>query len=108
MTCTELFAENYLGSIFYYCLKKTGNREEAEELSCDIALSVVDSLAKYPPPEHFSAWVWSIARRRYARWADQNHVKRENLSFGDDENEPPSGETIDERLLEAEQYSLLR
>ena len=32
----ELYAESYLGSVFYYCLRKTGNHSEADELAADI------------------------------------------------------------------------
>ena len=40
-TCNRLindFAENYMEKIFYFCLKKTGNHIEAEDLTQDIAL----------------------------------------------------------------------
>ena len=38
MTQTELFARDYLGKLFYFCLKKTGDRSEAEELAGDIGV----------------------------------------------------------------------
>lgn len=115
MTQTELFARDYLGKLFYFCLKKTGDRSEAEELAGDIALSVVESLAKYPPPEHFSAWVWKIAGCRYARWAESRHRQREHIALpvdgesdGGQAVEPASDESVEDALLAGEQYSLLR
>ena len=83
MTYAELFAKEYLGSIFYYCLRKTGNEAEAEELASDISLSVVQALAGGAVPERFSAWVWKIARNRYARWAEAKHRRRELFSEED-------------------------
>ena len=38
------FAENYMEKIFYFCLKKTGDQYEAEDLTQDIALQIITSL----------------------------------------------------------------
>ena len=32
----ETYAHEYMGKIFYYCLRKTGDSHEAEELASDI------------------------------------------------------------------------
>ena len=69
---TELINEyinNYMGKIFYYCLKKTSNKNEAEELTQDITLNVISSLNKGNSPKNFSAWVWQITRNTYSKWA---------------------------------------
>ncbi len=68
MTYGELYAKEYLGRIFYYCLRKTGGEAEAEELSSDITLSVLSELHKGVAPDCFSAWVFGIAKNRYVRW----------------------------------------
>lgn len=49
------FAENYMEKLFYFCLKKTGNNTEAEDLTNDIALNVISSLVKGITPTNFSA-----------------------------------------------------
>ena len=111
----ELYAESYLGSVFYYCLKKTGNHNEAEELAADISLTVLDQLRKAPPPERFSPWLWTIARRRYARWVDARTRERERRVFDSREDdsdeimpEPVSDESVEDGIIEAEQYALMR
>ena len=38
------FTENYMEKLFYFCLKKTGDQTEAEDLTQDIALQIVISL----------------------------------------------------------------
>ena len=58
------FTENYMEKLFYFCLKKTGNHTEAEDLTQDIALQIVTALNKGTIPTSFSAWVWQIARNR--------------------------------------------
>ena len=50
------FAENYMEKLFYFCLKKTGNQVEAEDLTQEIALQIIGSLNKGTIPTSFSAW----------------------------------------------------
>lgn len=108
-TYAEAFAREYVGPIFYYCLKKTGDRGAAEELAADISLAVLHSLSKNPPPEHFSAWVWKIAKNRYARWCKGAAEHRARVA-GEDigEFDITDGDTPENTVIEKEQYSLLR
>lgn len=111
MTYAEHYASEYLGKIFYYCLRKTGNENEAEELSSDITVSVMQELAKGTIPESFSAWVWQIAKNRYARWADKKHKKNE-LFDGEDIAEHidvmDDDMNAEENLIHEETLSTLR
>lgn len=40
------FVNDYMEKIFYFCLKKTSNQFEAEDLTQDITLNVIDSFNK--------------------------------------------------------------
>ncbi|MBR6051010.1 MAG: sigma-70 family RNA polymerase sigma factor [Clostridia bacterium] len=75
MTDAERFAKEYLGKVFYFCLKKTGSDDDAEELSSDIACEVISSLSRGASPENFDAWVWTVARRRWAKFAARKYYK---------------------------------
>lgn len=104
------FTEHYMEKLFYFCLKKTGNSIEAEDLTQDIALNILTALNKGTIPDHFSAWVWRIARNRYSVWADAKHRKSESITgvdLGDYELEDHSESTLD-RMIRDEQLSLLR
>lgn len=106
------FAENYIEKLFYFCLKKTGSADEAEELSADITLQVMSALAKGTVPQSFSAWVWQIARNRCARWAKARSVQRAAFA-PDDVNsyELPDGRddsNVESALIQDEQMKLLR
>ena len=105
---TEIYVKDWLAKVFYFSLKKTGNREDAEELAADISLAVLESLSGNPPPEHFSSWLWTVASRRFARWCAKRHTERENTIYRDDMNEPADDSGIDDKLLENELYSSLR
>jgi len=104
------FTDNYMEKLFYFCLKKTGKASEAEELTQDIALNVVTALKKGTIPTSFSAWVWQIARNRYALWADEKHKLHQTVSgydIGDYEISDDSTDIADE-MIRSENLTLLR
>lgn len=111
--CDQLineFTENYMEKLFYFCLKKTGNNVEAEDLTQDIALQIITALNRGAIPTSFSAWVWQIARNRYSVWATVKHNRNESVTgsdIGDYEIEDESKNILDE-IIHTEQMALLR
>ena len=104
------FAENYMEKLFYFCLKKTGNHIEAEDLTQDIALQIIIALNKGTIPTSFSAWIWQIARNRYSVWANEKHNRNESVTgsdISDYEIEDESENILDE-MIHTEQIALLR
>ena len=104
------FAENYMEKLFYFCLKKTGNNADTEDLTQDIAFQIISALNKGTVPTSFSAWVWQIARNRYSVWAKEKHSRNESVTgsdIGDYEIEDESENILDE-LIHTEQMALLR
>ncbi len=95
----EEYARDYMGKIFYYCLRKTGDSHEAEDLASDITLQILTALHEGVEILNFPAWVWQIARNRYALWAKTNRRRGENESFID----PDDPET--ENILTAGGYN---
>lgn len=104
------FAEGYMEKLFYFCLKKTGNSHDAEDLTQDIALCVMSALNAGTCPAQFHAWVWQIARNRYARWANAKHKQRESMTGVDiaEYELEDEGANVTEAMLHAEQLSVLR
>ena len=103
------FTENYIEKVFYFCLKKTGNSCEAEDLSSDISLCVFSELRRGVVPVNFQAWVWQIARNRYSKWADSKHRKAESVTGADiDELELADDTLIENEYVRREDLSLLR
>ena len=95
----EEYARDYMGKIFYYCLRKTGDSHEAEDLASDITFQILTALHEGVEILSFPAWVWQIARNRYALWAKTRHRCGEYESFID----PDDPET--ENLLTAGGYN---
>ena len=111
--CNQLvheFAENYMEKLFYFCLKKTGCHEDAEDLTQDIAFQIITALNKGTIPTSFSAWVWQIARNRYSVWAKEKHDRNESVTGSDigDYEIPDEGENILNEMIHKEQIALLR
>jgi RNA polymerase sigma factor (sigma-70 family) len=107
----ESFVAEYAEKLFYFCLRKCGDADEAEDLTSDITLNILLALRNGAVPRDFKAWVWQIARNRYAKWAEQKRRRRESVSGADwyeldeyDAAEP----TPEAELIHAEDLSGLR
>ncbi len=106
----KALAEEYGEKLFYFCLKKTGDGYEAEDLCSEILLCVLEALGKGTVPEDFPAYVWQVARNRYARWADLKRKSRDTMAgtdIADYEIEDENAVTENE-LIRREQIALLR
>ena len=105
----ELYTSDYMGKVFYFCLKKTGNVYDAEDLTQDISYCVFFELHNGTIPSHFSAWIWRIARNRYSAWAVSKHRKSESVSGSDiDDFGLADGCSIENEMIRSEDLSLLR
>ncbi len=102
--------ENYAEKIYYFCLKKTGSENEAEDLTSDILLNILTSLKKGVVPRYFPAWVWKIARNRYSVWCDKKSRDSESVAgadIGDFEIEDQTADLLSV-LIRDDQLQLLR
>ena len=105
----DLFVSEYLEKLFYFCLKKTGDAHEAEDLASDVALDVLSAIEKGTEIDSFSAWVWRIARNRYSSWVSEKYVRRESRYSEDvSEYDVPSDDNVEEDLIRDEDIKLLR
>ncbi len=57
--------------LFYYFLRKTGHPQEAEDLAADVLTAYLAAQRAGRSIDHPHAWVWRVARNRYAAWAQQ-------------------------------------
>ena len=101
---------NYMDKLFYFCLKKTRDRYEAENLAADIVLNVLSSHERWPATISFSAWFWQIAKNRYSVWAKKKSEHDRWISeFDISEYDIADEDAITEDLiLRKENLDLLR
>lgn len=110
MNYVEHYCNNYLQKVFFFCLKRTGSQNEAEELASEINIEIISGLQKYIPV-NFSAWVWQIARNRYSRWAVKKHIRLEKFGsedVGEYEEFISDSITPEDLYIEEEKIQLLR
>jgi DNA-directed RNA polymerase specialized sigma24 family protein len=60
---------DYVEPVFRFCLKRLAERRDAEDLSQEILVHVLNGIGRYDI-KNIDAWVWQIARNRYARFVD--------------------------------------
>ncbi len=105
----KAYISDYMEKVFYFSLKKTGTREDAEDLASDISQCVLIELKKGVVPEYFSGWVWKIARNRYSKWAVQNRKKNDMISGCDiDELSVADERNFEQELIHDEEIMALR
>lgn len=74
---------DYTEPIFRFCLNRLSSRTEAEDLSQEILLHVLDGLKKREI-NNPAAYVWQIAHNRYARKIDsKNKLQKREVFCGD-------------------------
>ena len=63
-------------TIFSYCMAKTRNREEAEDLSQDILYELIRSAENIRDDSAFYGFMWSLAGKVYKHWCRKRAGKQ--------------------------------
>lgn len=92
----------YIEPIFRFCYKRLSNRYDAEDLASEIICHILAGINKYQI-ESLDAWVWRIARNRYARFIDNQNKNQIILSCEDELFDVANYSDVDEVSTE-EQY----
>ena len=85
-------------TIFSYCMAKTSNKEDAEDLSQDILYELIKSSGSIRDENAFYGFMWSVANNVYSHWykkklknatceLDENIVSYEDLFNIEDNND---------------------
>lgn len=109
MALIDIYVNEYLGKIFYYCLKKTGKENDAAELASNINFEVIKALQKGGAPEKFSQWVWTVAKNQWSKWAKKQYFSNlEQVDIRDYEQELASEENAFDKYIHSEDLKILR
>ena len=108
MTREEYYCNEFLEKIYYFCLKKTGDVLAAEDLSSEISTEILSALHKGVLPERFEAWVWQIARNRFARWVRQKKINGAEIFDEEVVAQIASEDNVEDAVLHPEEVQELR
>lgn len=103
----ERILETYMQPIFYFALRKTSDRAEAEDFTQNVLLDVLTAVQRGFTPDDERAWVWKIARNHYAKWADRRKNVRNMLDIDEVRDTVSDGSAVEDNLLRAEETALL-
>src|SRR5512143_3288299 len=84
----ELYRQ-YFKPVYRYLYLKTGSPAEAEDLTSQVFLSALEGLPRYRHQGHFSAWLFSLARRKAA---DYYRSRKPQASLDEGETDPVAPE----------------
>lgn len=103
ISATEFVEEN-LKTIFAYALSRVANKDEAEDLTSEIVLVILQSEHKIKDENAFYRYVWSIAANTYRKFMR----KKMRNAFDELSEECEDGSDFTESLFVREDVKVLR
>ena len=64
----DTLCKRYTGELFQFFVNKTGNREDAKDLTQDTLIEAMVNISKLEKPESFRGWLYEIARGHLAKY----------------------------------------
>lgn len=98
------FIEENLKTIFAYTLSRVSNKEDAEDLTNDIVLAILQSSDKLRNQNAFYGYIWRIAANTYGKFLRRKKL----LSFDEIDDEPSDESDFTEELSAREDILKLR
>jgi len=80
MTDFEAFYEQYKNMVFNLCLNYVQNREDAEEITQDVFITVYDKLTEFRAEAKVSTWLYRIAVNRCIDF-DRTRKRKKRFAF---------------------------
>ena len=75
------FIEENLKTIFAYALSRVSNKEDAEDLTNDIVVAILQSADKLKSPEAFYGYVWGIAANTYRKFLTKKNRRQKEVYY---------------------------
>jgi RNA polymerase sigma-70 factor, ECF subfamily len=98
-----LLYRRYVGRVYRYFYGRVGNTRDAEDLTAQLFLGLLQALPHYHPQGAFAAWLFTLARRRAA---DFHRAQRPSLPLEWAEEITTGGDPLG-AVIEAERLARL-
>lgn len=98
------FIEENMKTIFAYSLSRCVNKEDAEDLSSEIILAILNSADKIRNEDAFFGYVWSIAANTYKKFLR----KKSKYKFSELDEDIADNKDISEDIMTQEEMNILR
>lgn len=101
----------YTDKLFFYCLKKTGNRYDAEEITSITILEVLTSISNNKIINDLEKYLFIIANNQYNRYIKNKiNVRNHETGFDDYLADKLFDEShlVKDKIFEEEQYKFLK
>ncbi len=94
----EALYRRYVTPIYRYCYARTDNSADAEDLTAQTFMAVVESIDHYRGVQNFPAWLFGIARHKCADYHRTTYATPQQ-PLDDIEMADPEPENVEERLF---------
>lgn len=103
----ELDIRPYIEPIYRYCRRHVADPHDAEDLASEILCHALEGMRRYHITS-LRAWIWRIARNRYARYIDGKNRRREITLTGDPAEMEEEWCLVDEAAVTREYEDVFR
>jgi len=107
MNLYERIIDEYMQQIFYFALRKTSSRYDAEDLTHTVMTEIFAALERGIVPDNERAWVWRIVRNHYAKWTAYQVRERDNIDIDEMRESISDGSAVEDGLIREEELNLL-
>ncbi|GAA3409440.1 RNA polymerase sigma factor [Paenibacillus hodogayensis] len=99
----------YTKPIFGFALNRTGDRQEAEDLSQEIFLQLLKSMSSGRDIQNLDGYVWTVARFTWVNWLNRRRRTSSSLDLnGMSELPSPDTPNVLEQIIQSDEYKRLR
>ncbi len=108
-SCFEKLVDRNKQSMFNLAYRFLGNRQDAEDVTQELFLSVFRSASRYTPQAKFTTWLYRICRNACIKKLRQRKAGSVSLSQYDDHSVPAdAGRCPEQHILAAEQAAIVK
>jgi len=93
---------SYADKVFFYCIKRTNNRMDAEDLSQTILFEVIRNIDNGAQIENLDYYIWGVCKNKFNSYLRKTIKDRNNVEYKDEITNEDKSPTALDKLLKDE------